>query len=175
MLKFLYPLTQWDIPKDINLHISSYLTTLCVLIVHTLSAQFKILQQKGVIRLWKLPVRYCSHRSFLCNSLSCSEIVVFISSNLPLSVLWTSCIFLFGRTCFEVEGVWQTSLRGGWMTLICRGYVFIRTLRIIRLRMGTMVSRAEGQCANMSNSSREPARSDINWYLVPGFRTRQEA
>jgi len=50
-----YPPTHCDFPEDIKFLISSYLTTSCVLIIPTLSAQFAILQQQRLISLWKLP------------------------------------------------------------------------------------------------------------------------
>jgi hypothetical protein len=81
----------------------------------------------------------------------------------------------FRRTCFEVGGIWHISLRGGWMRIVWSGYLVIRKLLIIRLRIGAMVSGAEGQCENTSNSNREPERSYTNWCLVPRLRTRQEA
>jgi hypothetical protein len=105
---------------------------------------------------------------FLAGKFSFLSLLIFPSQSWGLHAF-------FCRTCFEVEGVWQISLRGRLMTVICRGYFIIRALRIIRLRMRTMVSRAEGQWANTSNSSREPARSHTNWCLVPELRTRQEA
>ena len=102
--------------------------------------------------------------------------VKFSSLSLPICAT-QSCGLraFFCRTCFEVEGVWHVCLRGGEMTVMWSVYLVIRTLRIIRLRMGAMVSGAEGQCANTSNRSRESETSDTNWCLVPRLRTRQEA
>jgi len=97
------PPTQYDIPED--LHLSSYPTTSCVLIIPTLSAKFCNRETTRSDHSLEITGSGTDHTVLSFIILCLAGKFSFLSLPICSSQSCGTHAFFFRRTCFEVEGV----------------------------------------------------------------------